>query len=336
MTQANTPQSNLRQLAKQWQLGAIAYRFYYAPQGFLLKCVRQGAINMAIDFYAQQQMEAAAFRLQPVLHPEQNDAIEIHFLTGKKFWYQTCWCAYSMAQHSNLAIRPVIYDDGSLEQSYQDEIHRIFPNAKIFLKPELDARVNQYLPQHRFPFLRERRQNYPNLRKLIDIHIGSQGWKLVLDSDMLFFRTPTVLLHWLQQPQQPCYMVDTETSYGYTESLMTSLTQAPIPQRVNVGICGLKSDDLDWEKLESWCKTLIEQQGTHYYQEQALIAMLMAGQSCTVAPEADYVVMPDRHEAMQPTTVLHHYVADSKPWYFRFAWKHILQSNPDSLSQLTK
>ena len=62
---------------------------------------------------------------------------------------------------------------------------------------------------------------------------------------------------------------------------MTSLTKAPIPQRVNVGICGLKSDDLDWEQLESWCKTLIEQQGTHYYQEQALIAMLMAGQSCT-------------------------------------------------------
>ena len=132
MTQANTPQSNLRQLAKQWQLGAIAYRFYYAPQGFLLKCVRQGAINMAIDFYAQQQMEAAAFRLQPVLHPEQNDAIEIHFLTGKKFWYQTCWCAYSMAQHSNLAIRPVIYDDGSLEPSYQNEIQPAFSQRQNF------------------------------------------------------------------------------------------------------------------------------------------------------------------------------------------------------------
>jgi hypothetical protein len=26
-----------------------------------------------------------------------------------------------------------------------------------------------------------------------------------------------------------------------------------------------------------------------------------------------------------PKAVLHHYVADSKSWYFRYGWKHILR-----------
>ena len=121
-------------------------------------------------------------------------------------------------------------------------------------------------------------------------------------------------------------MVDVETSYGYSEALMTSLAQAEIPQRLNVGICGLKSDDIDWEQLESWCKQMIEKEGTHYYQEQAITAILMAGKPCAIAPEKEYIVMPQREEVVNPQAVLHHYVADSKSWYFHYGWKHILHS----------
>jgi hypothetical protein len=109
---------------------------------------------------------------------------------------------------------------------------------------------------------------------------------------------------------------------------MQALAGAPIADRLNVGICGLKSEDIDWEQLEYWCKTMIETHGTHYYQEQALIAMLMAGQPCTVAPTEDYIVMPNQAEGMDPRAILHHYVADSKPWYFRYGWQHIANSIP--------
>jgi hypothetical protein len=232
-----------------------------------------------------------------------------------------------MSQHTHdFELRPVIYDDGSLEKRYQDKILRLFPNAKIILKPEIEEYIDKYLPENKFPYLRERRLNYPNIRKLTDIHVDSQGWKLVLDSDMLFFRSPDILLSWLKSPQQPCHMVDVETSYGYSRNLMTSLAQAEIAERVNVGICGLKSEDIDWEQLEYWCKTMIEQEGTHYFQEQALIAMLMAGKSCTIAPASEYIVMPEKDEVIETNAILHHYVADSKPWYFRYGWRHIVSA----------
>jgi hypothetical protein len=70
---------------------------------------------------------------------------------------------------------------------------------------------------------------------------------------------------------------------------------------------------------------LIDSQGTHYYQEQALVAMLMSDKTCTVAPANDYIIMPSQMEVMQPHGILHHYVSDSKSSYFRYGWQHILK-----------
>ncbi|MGC1309739.1 MAG: hypothetical protein WA885_21150 [Phormidesmis sp.] len=319
-----TSDAYFQTVSRQLNLGRTFYWLYYRPRGFLKKTLQRGIISSAIDNRAQRVMEATAYQLTPLkLQPPYYD---IHFLSGDRFWYQTTFCAYSMAQYSNVSVRPIVYDDGSFSVARQAEFRRIFPNAQIYSKAELDQRVEAYLPSHKFPYLRERRENYPNIRKLIDVHVGSEGWKLVLDSDMLFFKAPEALLEWLKLPQQPCHMVDTETSYGYSKSLMESLTGVSVSDRLNVGICGLNSSDIDWQMLEHWCKTLIEREGTHYYQEQALVAMLMAGQECQVVSETDYIVMPDKNEAVSPKAVLHHYVADSKPWYFRYGYKHLINA----------
>jgi hypothetical protein len=316
----------LQDLARDLNLGKLVYQGYYAPKGFLQKGFDRGYFNMSIDYLEKLKMEQAAYKLPSISKcASSSKPLEIYFLSGKKFWYQTCFCAYSLTQQTSINLRPIVYDDGSLKAKYTQEIERIFPNAKIITLEEIETSLNQYLPQNKFPYLRERRLNYPNMRKLTDIHVGSNGWKLVLDSDMLFFQTPKFLLDWLNYPEKPCYMVDTETSYGYSETLMSSLAETTIPEKLNVGICGLNSDDIDWEKLEFWCRTTIEKEGTHYYQEQALIAMLVADRDCLIAPAEDYRVMPNKEEVINPKAVLHHYVSDSKPWYFRYGWKLIFK-----------
>lgn len=318
----------LQSHAKAMGLGVAMYHIYHAPKGMIHQYLKRDPIRRAMDERAQRAMVAATYRLKPLPEFSRDTALEIHFLSGKQFWYQTCFCAYSMAQSSDIPLRPIIYDDGSLEPSHQAEFERIFPQVQMVSKEAIQARLETHLPQQQFPYLRQRRLTYPNLRKLTDIHIGSAGWKLILDSDMLFFRSPTLLLDWLRSPQIPCHMVDIETAYGYSSSLMASLAGTPIPDRINAGICGLNSSALDWDELEFWCKTMIEQEGTHYYQEQAMVAMLMARQPCTIAPPSDYIILPDRSEVLAPTAILHHYVADSKPWYFRYGWKNTLPTPP--------
>lgn len=317
--------SLLQQLAKTLGIGRLFYRLYHAPKGQLETTFRRGLLNSLLTYQGQKQMEAAAYTLPPVELDPTTDPLDIYFLSGQKFWYQTCFCAYSMAKQSQVNLRLNVYDDGTLKPVHVAQFKRLFANARVILRDEIEANLDRHLPISQFPTLRSRRLEYPNLKKLTDIHVGSAGgWKLILDSDMLFFHPPTLLINWLKDPQHPCHMVDTETSYGYSEALMTHLAQAPIPQRLNVGICGLNSEMLDWEELEHWCRILQAKEGKHYYQEQAMIAMLMAKFPQTVAPEKEYLVMPDRQEAIAPQAILHHYVADSKPWYFRYGWRHIL------------
>ncbi|HUG10848.1 MAG TPA: glycosyl transferase family 2 [Opitutaceae bacterium] len=271
----------------------------------------------------QERMIAAAGTITIPQAPAGAPKFAVHFLTGTRFWYQTVFCAASIARHGGIRLACHIHDDGSLDDALTARLTTALgPDTVIHTHAESVARLDVLLPESRFPQLRERHRNYPNIRKLIDPHLGSTGWKCVLDSDMLFFRRPTVLLNWLRAPDRPSHMVDCETSYGYPITLLSKLCGASVEERVNVGICGLDSASLDWERLEHWCARLHAVHGTSYFLEQALVAMLVAGRPCEVAPAADYVCLPARGEVEAPAAVMHHYVAGSKRWYFRHGWRN--------------
>ncbi len=253
----------------------------------------------------------------------------LHLLTGRRFWYQTAFCLHSFAQPSEVGVTAEIYDDGTFDEALRVQLARLGPRVNFHSAANIRERLDALLPEKKFPVLRERWRNYPNIRKLTDPHLGSTGWKLVIDSDLLFFRRPGFLLDWLAAPDRPLHAVDCEENYGYSCALMERLAGAPIPPLVNVGLCGLRSESLDWAELEAWCAELIAREKTSYYLEQALVAMLAArAQPCAVAPAADYVTKPGRAEGVAPTAVMHHYVAASKRWYFRHGWRAVLAAVP--------
>src|SRR5690606_28875224 len=116
---------------------------------------------------------------------------------------------------------------------------------------------------------------YFNIRKLTDIHPGRDGWRIVLDSDMLFFAPPRDLLEWMKSPAQPLFMTDIATSYGRSDSRLQSICGLAVPQKLNVGICALQSEQIDWDEIEEWHRQLVSE-GTSYFDEQALLAMYAA------------------------------------------------------------
>ncbi len=306
--------------------GKFLLRFYHTPVNRIRDSLRNGGPwQERRTECGRAAMEAAAARL-PVPSVASGAALELHLLTGRRFWYQSAFCLWTLARQTGRPLAPVIYDDGSLAEQYRVSLSRLFPAVRFVAQGETIKRLDALLPVARFPFLRERWLNYPNLRKLIDPHLGGTGWKLVLDSDLLFFRRPDFLLHWLDTPDRPLHAVDCETSYGYSRPLMNKLAGAPVADLVNVGLTGLNSSELDWEQLEHWCSPLITQEKTSYYLEQALIAMLMAGRPCAIAPVADYVTLPKPPEAHACKAVMHHYVAHSKRWYFQQNWRLALSS----------
>jgi hypothetical protein len=272
-----------------------------------------------------RQMEAAAFRL-PKLPSRSGPPIVPSYLTGRKFWYQTLFCAYSLARHSDRPVTPVLYDDGSFLPDHVSVFREHFPDCRFFSKQELVAKVEQHLPVDRFPYLRQKAfpYRYPHLAKLTEVHAGSTGWKLVLDSDMLFYRKPDYLIQWFDNPSGPIFMADVLGAYGHSDQLMEELAGAPIPRDINVGVCGLHSDALDWDWVEHVCRELVQREGLQYFLEQALSVIIAARQNSVRCPREDYIVYPSREQVRSRKGILHHYTAESKAWYFRYGWRHAM------------
>ena len=307
-------------------LGRLALALWHRPLARLRDSWRNGGPLAERETERQRlEMVAAAATMPPLPARPGAPSLTLHLLTGRRFWYQTAFCLHSFAQRSERGVTAEIYDDGTFDEPLRAQLAQLGQGIKFHSAASIRERLDALLPEGKFPVLRERWRNYPNIRKLTDPHLGSTGWKLVIDSDLLFFRRPGFLLDWLATPDRPLHAVDCEESYGYSRALMERLAGAPIPPLVNVGLCGLRSESLNWAELEAWCAELIAREKTSYYLEQALVAMLAArAQPCAVAPAADYLTKPGRAEGLAPTAVMHHYVAESKRWYFRHGWRGVI------------
>ncbi|MEO6847038.1 MAG: glycosyl transferase, partial [Chthoniobacterales bacterium] len=272
----------------------------------------------------EMALAAAELTLLPTM---QGSPLELHLLTGDRFWYQSIFCLWSFSRQSGRTVRPMIYDDGTLSDQDCAAFTRLFPEAQFFRQKTILEKLDDYLKK--LPTLKRLREIYPNIRKMTDVHMGGSNWKLVIDSDLLFFHNPSLLVDWLDNPTQPLHAVDSETSYGYSRELLNSLAGNPLEERVNVGLTGLCGAELDWEQIENWCSILLEREGMHYYLEQAVIAMLVAGRICTVAPEKQYITLPRPPETDECRATMHHYVADSKRWYFQKNWRLAINASVD-------
>jgi len=305
--------------------GRSFYLLFHAPAGAMRRFFADGGpFEQHRTEMGRRAMEAAAFDLPPPSVDAKAEPLPVHLLTGTRFWYQTVFCLHSFSTQAGRPLAPAIYDDGSLTPKQGEVLARLFPLTRFISRKETVAKLDRLLPRTHFPFLRERWDNYPNLRKLIDPHLDSTGWKLVLDSDLLFFHRPDLLTTWLDLPTTPLHAIDVQRSYGYTDALLASLVPHPLADRVNVGLCGLCSEALDWSHLELLSRTLIERERTSYYLEQALVALFLAGRPCVAAPYAEYTTLPNEEEACARRAVMHHYVAGSKRWYFQQNWRHCL------------
>jgi len=307
-------------------LGKIAYTLFYSPLAQIRLCLKEGGLIEQIKTrHGMRHMEDHIHQMSPLSYPE-TDGLRLHFLTGTRFWYQTVSCIASWCVHAGPTPFVHLYDDGTLTSYQIDKCHQLLPGMVYHSHADAENKLATHLPESHYPRLWDLWHTYPNIRKLTDVHLGSTGWKLVMDSDILYFKQPEILIHWLTHPDCPLHAIDSEESYGYPRSTMQNLCGHTIRPKVNVGLCGLQSESINWEVLEHWCDTLIQKHGKHYYLEQALVAMLVSGQECTVAPEKEYVTLPVSPEAVRCHATMHHYVADSKKFYFRENWKRALIS----------
>ena len=300
--------------------GRLLYLGYHLPAARLGDLIKDGGPRQRrLTELGRLAMIEAAPRLPPRAAAPA-DAPRVHFLTGARYWHQTAFFLVSLAPH--LPIRPVIHDDGTLAGAPADALRRLRPDAEIRTDAEARERLDRVLPAASFPRLRARREDWVLFRKILDVHVGESGWNLFLDSDQLCFAHPRLLADWLKAPDAPLHMTDVGDAYGCPLPTLDAIAGRPVPRRVNTGVLGLRSDKIDWARLEWFCGELDARVRPHYYHEQAVIALLLASEPRLLAtPLEDYVVLPRAGEGRAPRAIWHHYVAHSKRWYYQYRWR---------------
>jgi hypothetical protein len=305
-------------------LGSVYYRYIYKPVLQPLKRLKAdgGFYGRYRLLKGEREMKEAAMRLSMTCSSSAETAYPyIHFLTGKKHWYQTVFCIYSLLSKVNLPLHIVIHDDGTIDDKFAEMVRRQVRNCSIVFHRESEARVERALPREQFPYLRSARDQFPLFYKLIDCRLGFQGPQLLLDSDMLFFHEPLRLTEWLLQPTENIYMQDKFHSYQYSYPLLDVIATTPIKRFVNSGVTGIDNDLIDWNILEGWAKRLIEAEGISYFFEQTLYALFMTEHNSRSLPENDYILIPTRSEVEQAVGEMHHYPTGFRNWYFRSGWR---------------
>jgi hypothetical protein len=252
---------------------------------------------------------------------KQEKPLELHMVVGKRFWYMAAFALVSLKKHLSSPVQVHFYSDGTLTAEHGKALRQLPVEAVFHGIEEIMAKVEKWLPREKYPTLRERFDNYPNIRKLISPHVGSRGSKIVLDADVLFFDRPDELCNWGEKPEGVLCATDIEESYGYKRGLLEKMAGGQLPERVNVGVTGLISEKIDWDQLEKWFAELHAKEGTSYYLEQALIAMMCVENGCNQLAARRYITYPNKADTGARAGVMQHYVDLSKKQYFRVLWR---------------
>lgn len=301
--------------------GRIAYLCYHAPRNALKK----GVGKALRGWWGRRQLDRALPGLtfsEPPVAPGTSE-LPLHLLIGARYLPEACFLAHSLAWAAQRPVVPHFYDDGTLERADCDFLRSKLPRARFTLTGEIDERLAAVLPEEKFPCLRKLRPAYPHIRKLTDIHLFPDEWKLVSDADILFFNHPTELLGHVAT-RKATHMVDVQPAYGVPRAALERLAGCPVHEKVNVGLCHLRTPDIEWDFVEHCAATLLAEHGFSYYLEQALSAILLARARATPLSALDYVVYPDAATARRADCAAIHYVDDTRSFYYDFAWRQVL------------
>ncbi|MDX1983291.1 MAG: hypothetical protein SFV51_23675 [Bryobacteraceae bacterium] len=161
------------------------------------------------DMVRQRILDTPAFAAPPA------GSCEIHVLTSAEDWLNLIWALKSFYLMSRRAFPLCVHDDGTLPSEGRTALQRHFPHARIISRQKADDSAPNLLAGHP-RCLDFRNSNNLALKIFNAIAFGRQERFLLLDSDILFFRSPTVLLNRIERE---CYLrntVNPDVASAYT------------------------------------------------------------------------------------------------------------------------
>lgn len=162
---------------------------------------------------------------------------EIHVLTSTSDWLNLIWALKSFYHYSERRYGLCIHDDGTLGAAALASLHHHFPGARIIGREEANRAVEAALRP--YPLCLRFRETNHLAPKVFDFaQYLTADRMLLIDSDVLFFSRPAVLLDRIENADYRFNSVNRDVSSAYTidpEAAKQALGLV-VPQRFNSGL----------------------------------------------------------------------------------------------------
>jgi hypothetical protein len=209
----------------------------------------------------------------PIDEIGRDPAAEIHVLTREADWLNLVWTLKSFYLVTGRRYALCVHDDGTMSAEATQQLRQHFPGMRLIETAKSDDEVAGVLEA--YPLCQVFRRQFKLARKVFDfIHYLENDRMLLIDSDVLFFKPPEVLLRRIEDPAYACNSLnrDISTSYTVDASTVRDYLKIEMEERVNSGLGLIHRDSMPFARIEE----LLTIPGVigHYWRiEQTLYAL---------------------------------------------------------------
>ena len=227
---------------------------------------------------------------------------EMHVLTSESDWLNLVWTLKSFYRVAPRRYRLVIHEDGSLGEEARGHLERMFPDARMIRREAADAEVLGALADN--PRCRALRETNALSLKVFDFsHYLESDRMILMDSDILFYAKPEVLIARIEDPSYRLNSVNGDVSSAYTvdPAVVRDRMGFDMVEGYNSGLGLIHRDSmrLDWIEEFLGLPGII---GHFWRIEQTLYALFSSRFGCELLPSAYDVYLtpgigdrPSRH-----------------------------------------
>jgi len=202
-----------------------------------------------------------------------------------------------------------LHDDGSLREPDFETFRKIYPEICIVRPMDAEQRMADVLAD--YPRCRDYRRRMPHGLKCFDMpELCDESKYLMLDPDVLFFRTPREILNWTEDANTKGCWFNRDFQEPSPISPAQAVTDLGVPlwPCVNTGLCLLERQTVrNLDAMEEWLgHPALQNPKMQWRVEQTLLALCASQVGVGGLLTGEYEVSP--HKYRRPGGISRHYV----------------------------
>ena len=240
----------------------------------------------------------------------------VHFLCGHRDLKMLLWSLMSWYKVVPESGKVYIHDDGSLNDHDKKDLKNLFPTAEVVDYNQISRQIlnrlsSQFPKAHHYRKLSTSDRRYIYNLKLIDpFFVGDEKVKLILDSDLLWFKKPNELLDELLTKQHlPIFM----GGYGRMDFVFSDGTSLPENVAgVNSGIVAFQKGQFLLSNLEDFFSRVGRSTNPHFVEQAGYAYILSKQHPPNFLPTEKYLIKGSVSES----TILKHYTSPRREQFW--------------------